>query len=303
VSVQAVRSVCDELGITTITLVWQLLADRERVAAELATSHADLDCQAQRLQKEQVSDQDPPLVRFADGISLHEPQALAPLSEAIGAARQTHTEQTSLAGSAQAQIEPAERLDRAIEHAMSHLDTLTRLHSQLADSKFLTYLTERRTRTLLILASELFSRLSSGRYGFTDDFRIVNLATRTARSPKTLSGGETFLASLALALALVELHSRNGARLGSLFLDEGFGALDSSALASALSVLRAESSGDKLVTVISHLHAVAEAVDDVLWINHTAAGSEARWLTDAQREFLIYDHAQSGLLGLADQTS
>nr|WP_246122442.1 SbcC/MukB-like Walker B domain-containing protein [Actinoallomurus bryophytorum] len=120
---------------------------------------------------------------------------------------------------------------------------------------------------------------------------------RTSYSP---SGGETFLASLALALALVELHSRNGARLGSLFLDEGFAALDSTTLASALAVLRDESNGDKLVVVISHLHAVAEAVDDVLWVQRAATGSQTRWLTGPERDALVYDHAQSGLLGLTD---
>ncbi|VVJ21612.1 Exonuclease SbcC [Amycolatopsis camponoti] len=48
------------------------------------------------------------------------------------------------------------------------------------------------------------------------------------------------------------------------FLDEGFAALDAGALQSALEVLRAQAGGDRLVMVISHLHAVAEAVDDVL---------------------------------------
>ncbi|WP_051753652.1 AAA family ATPase [Streptosporangium amethystogenes] len=303
-SVPVVQRLCDALAAASAALVRQLRTEHDKVTTKLNISHARLDDQARHIQTDDESgDHAGLLVRFASGVSLREPQALTPLSEAIGAARQTHTEQMSLASRAHAQIEPAEQLDHAIECATSHLNMLTLLHGQLADGKFLTYLTERRTRTLLILASELFSRLSSGRYGFTDDFRIASLATRTARSPKTLSGGETFLASLALALALVELHSRNGARLGSLFLDEGFGALDSATLASALSVLRAESSGDKLVTVISHLHAVAEAVDDVLWINRTPAGSEARWLTASQREALIYDHAQSGLLDLADQIS
>jgi exonuclease SbcC len=73
------------------------------------------------------------------------------------------------------------------------------------------------------------------------------------------------LASLALALALAELHSRSGPSLGSLFLDEGFVALDTT-LDSTLEALRAQAGGDRLVMVISHLHAVAEAVDDVLWV-------------------------------------
>ncbi|WP_199730232.1 P-loop NTPase family protein [Amycolatopsis panacis] len=100
-------------------------------------------------------------------------------------------------------------------------------------------------------------------------------------------------------LALAELHSRSGPRLGSLFLDEGFAALDTAALQSALEVLRAQAGGDRLVMVISHLHAVAEAVDDVLWVERGAAGSTARWLTAAERDELVQADLASGLQRLA----
>lgn len=103
------------------------------------------------------------------------------------------------------------------------------------------------------------------------------------------------MASLALALALAELHSRSGPALGSLFLDEGFAALDTTALDLALEVLRAQAGGDRLVMVISHLHAVAEAVDDVLWVERTAVGSSARWLTPAERDDMVQGDLASGL--------
>lgn len=296
-TVQALQDICDTVAATTADILEQLRVDKNAAASDLAATHAKLAHEAQMIQADSEAG---PLVRFAEDAPLHEPRSLDPLSQVIGAARQTHDEQTHLASRAAAQIEPARALDRAIDQGSSRGETLNVLYRQLADGKFIAYLTERRTRALLGVASELFSRLSSGRYGLTDNFRIVNLTTRTTRSPKTLSGGETFLASLALALALIELHSRSGARLGSLFLDEGFGALDSTALSSALSVLRTESGGDKLVVVISHLHAVAEAVDDVLWVQRTGTGSDARWLTDDQRDALVYDQAQSGLLGLAE---
>ena len=105
-------------------------------------------------------------------------------------------------------------------------------------------------------------------------------------------------ASLALALALVELHSRSGARLGALFLDEGFGSLDADTLANSLAVLRAETGGDKLVVVISHLHAVAEAVEDVMWVERRPDGSGARWLDAAERDALVGEEVTRGLLGL-----
>ncbi|MFF7879087.1 SbcC/MukB-like Walker B domain-containing protein [Streptomyces californicus] len=117
--------------------------------------------------------------------------------------------------------------------------------------------------------------------------------------PNRLSGGEKFQASLALALALAELHSRSGSNLGSLFLDEGFAALDAAALDAALEVLRARAGSDRLVMVISHLHAVAEAVDEVLWVERTTAGSSARWLTPAERDDLMQADPASGLQTLA----
>ena len=184
---------------------------------------------------------------------------------------------------------------RAGQARLSAVDALRGL---LADAKFHQYLTDRRTRALLGVASDIFGRLSGGEFGFAEDFRIISRRSGAARSPKTLSGGETFLASLALALALVELHSRSGARLGALFLDEGFGSLDVDALASSLAVLQAETGGDKLVAVISHLHAVAEAVEDVMWVERQPEGSSVRWLTAGERDALARQEVTSGLLNL-----
>ncbi|QTE03186.1 SbcC/MukB-like Walker B domain-containing protein [Streptomyces cyanogenus] len=100
---------------------------------------------------------------------------------------------------------------------------------------------------------------------------------------------ETFQASLALSLALMEMHSRSGTRLESLFLDEGFGTLDTAALDSALQVLRSQVGPDKLLAVISHLRPVAETVNDVLWVEKDHRGSRARWFTAAERDSLVRD--------------
>jgi exonuclease SbcC len=97
---------------------------------------------------------------------------------------------------------------------------------------------------------------------------------------------------------VVELHSRSGARLGALFLDEGFGSLDVDTLATALSVLRAETGEDKLVAIVSHLHAVAEAVEDVIWVERRPEGSSASWLSPAARDALVQQDLAGGLLSL-----
>lgn len=77
------------------------------------------------------------------------------------------------------------------------------------------------------------------------------------RPVNTLSGGETFLVSLALALGLSSLQSHR-VRLGSLFIDEGFGALDSASLQIALSALEALQLQDRQIGIISHIEGLAE---------------------------------------------
>ncbi|MFB7998839.1 SbcC/MukB-like Walker B domain-containing protein [Streptomyces sp. NPDC056002] len=145
------------------------------------------------------------------------------------------------------------------------------MSAHLTDGKFLGHLTDLRTRALLAHGSELLQQLSGGGLGFAIDFDVVSLASNIPRSSRTLSGGETFQASLALSLALMEMHGRSGTRLESLFLDEGFGTLDTASLESALQVLRDHVGGGKLLAVISHLRPVAETVQDVLWVGRTIA--------------------------------
>lgn len=84
----------------------------------------------------------------------------------------------------------------------------------------------------------------------------------SVRSVRTLSGGETFQASLALALALADqLAGMAGAvRLESMFLDEGFGTLDPESLDTVAATLENLASGDRTVGVVTHVQALAERV-------------------------------------------
>jgi exonuclease SbcC len=254
-----------------------------------------LDTAAARLRSGQ---QGIPVITLAKGEQLLAPTALDPVVAAETSARDAAERHRASQEAAQSQIQSAASLDAATKAGHARLSAVDALRGLLADAKFLQYLTDRRTRALLGVATDIFGRLSAGEFGFAADFQIISLRTGVARSPKTLSGGETFLASLALALALVELHSRSGARLGALFLDEGFGSLDVDALASSLSVLQGETGEDKLVTVISHLHAVAEAVEDVMWVERRPEGSSARWMTVEERDALVREEVTGGLLNL-----
>ncbi|NKQ59062.1 SMC family ATPase [Amycolatopsis sp. K13G38] len=236
---------------------------------------------------------------FNPAAELTDPELLHPVVATRATALKEAKAQRAAEKTAQQQIKPAADLDFAIEAGQARLAALDVLRGELVDAKFLGHLTELNTRALLGIASELLGQLTGLRFGFAETFEIVSRNSGIAHTPSRLSGGEKFLASLALALALAELHSRSGPRLGSLFLDEGFAALDTTALQGALEVLRTHVGGDRLVMVISHLHAVAEAVDDVLWVERGATGSRARWLTPAERDELVQADLVSGLQALA----
>jgi exonuclease SbcC len=118
-------------------------------------------------------------------------------------------------------------------------------------------------------ASESLSELSGGQFELTHDdgeFLVVDHADADSHRPvKTLSGGETFQASLALALALsaqmTTLAAQGAARLDSIFLDEGFGTLDEATLDVVATTLEnLATRGDRMVGVITHVPMLAERV-------------------------------------------
>jgi exonuclease SbcC len=131
-------------------------------------------------------------------------------------------------------------------------------------------LAEGGSRHLATLSQNRYAlRLGSGNEEATaraeQDFYVVDAwNTDSIRSVRTLSGGETFLASLALALALAEslvelgAESRAGDALESLFLDEGFGTLDSETLDTVVSALDALHGGERMVGIVTHVRELAE---------------------------------------------
>ncbi len=141
--------------------------------------------------------------------------------------------------------------------------------TDLTDAKFVRYLLDDERIRLADLSSDHFQRLSSGRYRFSDDgkFEIIDLATADAvRKADSLSGGETFLASLALALGLAEMVARSGGRLEAFFLDEGFGTLDPEHLHLAMEgIERLVTDGSsRLVVVVSHVPELRQRLEDLI---------------------------------------
>jgi exonuclease SbcC len=100
---------------------------------------------------------------------------------------------------------------------------------------------------------------------------IDNYQAGEIRSTKNLSGGESFIVSLALALGLSQMASRN-VRVDSLFLDEGFGTLDEDSLETALETLAGLRQDGKLIGVISHVPALKERIGTQIQVTPGTGG-------------------------------
>jgi exonuclease SbcC len=111
------------------------------------------------------------------------------------------------------------------------------------------------------------------------DLEIFDNYTGNTRGVNTLSGGETFLASLALALGLADVVQTytGGIHLDTIFIDEGFGTLDPEALDVALKALLDLQRGGRLVGIISHVPELRERIDARLEIKATDKGSSAQF--------------------------
>ena len=99
--------------------------------------------------------------------------------------------------------------------------------------------------------------------------------TGTRRDTRTLSGGESFYASLALALGLADTvrDEAGGVELETLFIDEGFGSLDADALESVLDVIDALRDGGRVVGIVSHVHELKERIPDRIEVRRLGDGT------------------------------
>jgi exonuclease SbcC len=105
---------------------------------------------------------------------------------------------------------------------------------------------------------------------------IIDHVNGTERSVNTLSGGEAFLASLALALGLSdEVQMSTGIKLDTLFVDEGFGSLDSEALSKAYHTLAGLTEGNRLVGIISHVAELKEKIDKQIVVTKDKMGGSS----------------------------
>ena len=108
------------------------------------------------------------------------------------------------------------------------------------------------------------------------DLDVLDRGTGQWRDVSTLSGGESFLASLALALGLSDVvQAQSGAiRMEAMFIDEGFGTLDENALRNSLQVLADLADGKRLIGIISHVHDLEERIEKQIVVSKTLKGSK-----------------------------
>ena len=158
---------------------------------------------------------------------------------------------------------------------------------------FETYLQMRWLDRVLVAANQRLQVMSDGRYELVRrglspeasgaaqtglDLDVLDAFTGKARDASSLSGGESFKASLALALGLsdvVQAHA-GGIELDTMFVDEGFGSLDVESLARTMRTLAGPENGNKLVGIISHVELLRQSVEHKIVVERGRAGSTLR---------------------------
>ena len=118
---------------------------------------------------------------------------------------------------------------------------------------------------------------SQGQAGL--DLDVYHLASDSVRDVRTLSGGESFMASLAMALGLSDIvqNTAGAVSIDTMFVDEGFGALDDEAREQAVRVLADLAGEQRLVGIISHVNELKEQIDRKLVVKKTETGSTVHW--------------------------
>ena len=108
---------------------------------------------------------------------------------------------------------------------------------------------------------------------------VYSTVTGKEREVRTLSGGESFMAALALALGMADQiqESASGVHLDMMFIDEGFGSLDDASRDKAVRVLSRMSGGSRLIGIISHVTELKQEIENQLIVSKDADGSHVRW--------------------------
>ncbi|WP_110240035.1 AAA family ATPase [Nocardioides gilvus] len=265
------------------------LGERSSLQARISAHEAGVAAQRQILADPELSDlpDEPidvaPLQARCDTADLENQAAAARLGEVKTRVTQVETcvdrlrNTLAQAGAAQHEFELVDGLARAVRGQSPNTRKMTLETFALAAD----------LEEIVIAANALLARMTSHRYelrysdelakggaqsGLTID--VVDAYNSETRSPRSLSGGEKFQASLALALGLAEVVTQRngGVRLDTLFIDEGFGSLDTETLDTTLDTIDALREGGRTVGLISHVDQVKERIPHHLKVSVTSQG-------------------------------
>jgi exonuclease SbcC len=202
----------------------------------------------------------------------------------VGGARRLAKEATTAAEVANRAVKTAKDLDKRVGDLNTWRADLDGAIDVLKKDNFPTWARNVRIADLVDTASEILSEMTSSRYRFDSALRISDEIAGIVRKASTLSGGEKFEASLALALGVSEIAGRSGVRIDTLFLDEGFAGLDQAHLNRALDALENEVEAGRCIVLITHIGSVADRIQDVLLVQPDGAGgSTMKWLNEEER--------------------
>ena len=193
-------------------------------------------------------------------------------------------------------------LDDIVTHAKKLIHKnhqLTTLYNQLSGNvsgsrmDLETYVQRTYLERILIEANRRFYDMSAGQYELHLknieqagegknkglDLMVYSFVTDSEREINTLSGGESFMAALSLALGMADeiKESAAGIDLDIMFIDEGFGSLDDHSRDEAVKVLMDMSEGTKLIGIISHVSELKQEIEDQLVVSKDDNGSHVKW--------------------------
>ena len=224
-----------------------------------------------------------------EGTAINE-QEVVSAKQALGEAVTEQTWLSKESGGKQAELKALEEAVRKAADLREQRDDAFRIHAvidelarELRTDRFQQHLLDEAFQNLVLGASQRLRSLND-RYqlAFAEDSFVVLDQENGGeqRSADTLSGGETFLVSLALALELSEqVQQAAGAiRLDSLFIDEGFGTLDPETLETVATAIESLVAGDRMIGVISHVRELHQRLPARLEVIPASAGSTVRFV-------------------------
>lgn len=217
----------------------------------------------------------------------HAATVLEAAEHALGIARQRVESTAAAAG----RVREAQHRASAAAQDVRALLRVSELANGAGDNvdglKLRTYALQRRFDEVLEAANLRLSEIAGGRYQLQLrenkigqqriaglDISVSDSTMDEARHTKSLSGGEKFFVSLALALGLASVvqAEQGGIAMDTLFVDEGFGSLDSERLDEVMQVLRSLAAGDRLVGVVSHVAEMKERIFERITVERVGNG-------------------------------